>query len=234
VHHVGASLVIDGHPSERAWKSAPWTDLFVDIEGNVRPAPKFATRAKMLYDDHYWYIAAEIQEPDLWATIREHDAVIFQDNDFELFIDPSGSAARYFEIEVNQFGTEWDLFLPKAYRDGGHAVNSWEMPGLKLATSLQGTINHPGDRDRGWMVEIAMPWAAFADSGRNVVPPAPGIQWRMNFSRVEWDADTVSGRYVRRRDAAGKLLPEHNWVWSPQGVVNMHVPEKWGVVTFQR
>jgi hypothetical protein len=26
--------------------------------------------------------------------------------------------------------------------------------------------------------------------------------------------------------------PEQNWVWSPQGLVNMHLPELWGVVQF--
>ena len=27
-------------------------------------------------------------------------------------------------------------------------------------------------------------------------------------------------------------MPEYNWVWSPQGEVNMHQPEKWGYVYF--
>ena len=26
---------------------------------------------------------------------------------------------------------------------------------------------------------------------------------------------------------------EDNWVWSPQGLVDMHVPERWGVVQFE-
>jgi hypothetical protein len=44
---------------------------------------------------------------------------------------------------------------------------------------------------------------------------------------VEWQHQVVDGRYSK---IAGK--PEDNWVWSPQGVVNMHVPEKWGYVRF--
>ena len=36
------------------------------------------------------------------------------------------------------------------------------------------------------------------------------------------------------QDAAGKDLPEHNWVWSPQGVINMHYPERWGYLQFTR
>jgi len=225
-------IAIDGRMTEAAWSRARWTSDFTDIEGSLRPRPRFRTRVKMLWDDHYWYIAARLDEPDLWATIRERDAVIFRDNDFEIFADPSGTARRYFEIETNQFATVWDLFLPKPYSEGGHAVNEWNIDGLHIAVALDGTINHPGDRDRGWSVELAIPWTAFADSGHNVVPPRPGSEWRVNFSRVEWDADPVGGRYVKRVDSAGKPLPEHNWVWSPQGVINMHVPARWGFVRF--
>ncbi len=231
-NRANTPIRIDGRPDDAAWSRAPWTAYFTDIEGEIRPAPRYKTRVKMLWDDHYWYIAAQLEEPDLWATIRERDAVIFRDNDFELFVDPRGIAARYFEVEMNQFATVWDLFLPKAYRDGGHAVNEWNIDNLKIAVALDGTVNHPGDHDRGWTVELAIPWEAFADSGRNIVPPPAGTSWRVNFSRVEWDVDTIGGAYVKRKDPSGKALPEHNWVWSPQGVVNMHVPERWGVVVF--
>ena len=37
----------DGHP----WKRAPRTPLFVDIEGDKKPLPRFATRVAMLWDD---------------------------------------------------------------------------------------------------------------------------------------------------------------------------------------
>jgi hypothetical protein len=225
-------IVIDGRLDDSAWRAASWTDWFTDIEGSIRPVPRYRTRVKMLWDDQYWYVAAQLQEPDLWATIRQRDAVIFRDNDFEIFVDPSGTTHRYFEIEMNQFATVWDLFLPKPYRDQGTPDNSWNIDHLKIAVQLRGTINHPGDRDTSWTVELAMPWRAFADSGRNVVPPHAGDQWRVDFSRVEWDVDTIHGAYVKHTDARGKPLPEHNWVWSPQGAVDMHIPEMWGVVQF--
>ncbi|MES1259646.1 MAG: carbohydrate-binding family 9-like protein [Gemmatimonadota bacterium] len=226
------AITIDGKLTEAEWAAAPWTSDFTDIEGSLRPAPPLKTRVRMLWDEQYWYIAAELEEPDLWATVRGRDEVVFRDNDFEIFVDPSGTAHRYFEIELNQIATVWDLFLPKPYREGGHAVNEWNITGLQIVTALHGTLNHPGDHDRGWTVELAIPWAAFADSGRNTVPPPSGARWRVNFSRVEWDVDTAGGAYVKRKDRAGKALPEHNWVWSPQGVVNMHVPERWGTIEF--
>lgn len=224
---------LDGRLDDPAWRRAAWTADFTDIEGPLRARPPLRTRVKMLWDDQYWYVGAELEEPDLWATITQHDAVIFHDNDFELFIDPGGTTHRYFEIEVNALATVWDLFLPRPYRDGGQAVNGWNVDGLRAEVALTGTLNQPGDRDRGWSVELAIPWSAFADSAGVRVPPKAGDQWRVNFSRVEWDRDTVAGAYRVRRDAVtGKPAPEHNWVWSPQRVVNMHLPELWGVVQF--
>ncbi len=226
-------LVIDGKLNEMAWQRAEWTDDFVDIEGDLKPQPRFRTRAKMLWDDRFFYIAGELEEPEVWAKLRKRDAVIFYDNDFEVFIDPDGDTHRYYELEVNAFSTEWDLFLVKPYRDGGPALHAWDIQGLKTAVAVDGTINKPGDRDKGWTIEIAIPWEVLKEAAPDGAPPQPGSQWRVNFSRVEWQTQVESGDYVKVKDPnTGKPLPEDNWVWSPQGVINMHYPEMWGFVQF--
>jgi hypothetical protein len=221
-------LKIDGRLDEAGWARARWTDWFVDIEGAAKPKPRFRTRAKMLWDDQFLYIATEMEEPHVWATLTEHDSVIFHDNDFEVFLNPSGDGLNYFEFEINALNTGWDLFLAKPYREGGKADNSWEIPGLRTAVQVNGTLNDPRDRDRGWIVEIAIPWSAFA-SRAPVARPKGGDQWRVNFSRVEWHLNVDGGRYVK---PAGEK--EDNWVWSPQGLINMHVPDRWGFVVFQQ
>jgi len=218
---------IDGRIDDAAWRSAPWTDYFVDIEGAVKPTPRFRTRAKMAWDNDYFYVAAEMEEPDLWGTLTEHDSVIFRDNDFEVFIDPNGDTLEYYEFEINTLNTGWDLFLDKPYRHGGKASNSWEIPGLRTAVHMDGSLNKPGDKDRGWSVEIAVPWKALAEYAHKPAPPLNGDEWRVNFSRVEWHVEVVDGKYKKTPN-----MKEDNWVWSPQGLVNMHVPEKWGRVRF--
>jgi hypothetical protein len=224
--HQTQGIVVDGKLDDAAWQKAPWSEPFVDIEGAAKPAPRFRTRMKMLWDDTYLYIGADIVEPDVWATLTQHDSVIFKDNDFEVFLNPSGDSRNYFEFEINALNTSWDLFLAKPYREGGHADNGWEIPGLKSAVFVDGTINRTGDKDRGWQVELALPWSAFQERsgfGR----PKSGDQWRINFSRVEWKT-AAAGRFTYDK------LPgrEDNWVWSPQGVVDMHRPDKWGYVRF--
>jgi len=226
-------LTVDGKLDDAGWTAAAWSDAFVDIEGDSRPQPRFRTRAKMLWDDEYFYVAAEMEEPDLWGTLTARDSVIFHDNDFEVFIDPDGDTHAYYELEVNALGTPWDLMLIKPYRDGGPAINGWDIAGLKIGLDLRGTLNRPGDRDDGWTIEIAMPWAILREAAPDHQPPRPGDRWRVNFSRVEWQMDVTDGRYAKRLKPGGKdPLPEHNWVWSPQGAINMHMPERWGYVQF--
>ena len=103
--------MLTGRLSHSDWQRAPWTDLFVDIEGDVKPRPRFDTRVKMLWDESYFYVGAVLNEPHVWATLTEHDSVIFHDNDFEVFIDPDGDNHQYYEYEINAFGTDWDLRL---------------------------------------------------------------------------------------------------------------------------
>jgi hypothetical protein len=223
----------NGKLDEPAWEKAEWTSDFVDIEGPLKPTPRFSTRAKMLWDETFLYLAAELEEPHVWATLREHDAVIFHDNDFEVFIDPDGDTHRYYEFEMNAFGTWWDLFLDRPYRDSGNPVNSWEIRGIQVGAAVNGIINEPADRDQGWTVEIAIPFAVLKENIPGGKLPAGGDQYRINFSRVEWQVDIVDGRYRKRADPqTGKPLPEDNWVWSPQGLVDMHYPEMWGFLQF--
>jgi len=224
---AASSIVIDGRPDDAAWAAAAWTDDFVDIEGPAKPTPPLRTRAKLLWDDNYLYVAAELKEPHLWATLTNHDSVIFRDPDFEVFIDPQGHTEPYYEFEMNAFNATWDLLLDKPYMDGGMPHNEWEIPGTKTAVALEGTLNNPADTDRGWTLELAFPWKVLSEHALHAGPPGEGEQWRIDFSRVEWQVTTTNGSYLKVPNKA-----EDNWVWSPTGLIDMHRPEMWGLVQF--
>jgi hypothetical protein len=230
-YRTATALVVDGKLDEPAWQATAWSDAFVDIDGVQRP--RLVTRMKMLWDDEFFYFGADLEEPHIWATLTARDSVIFQDNDFEVFIDPDGDTHAYYELEVNALNTVWDLFLVQPYRDGGPAIHAWDIAGLKTGVDLRGTINDPADRDDGWSVEIAIPWSILREGTRSRVPPRNGDQWRVNFSRVQWQLDAGDRSYTKRvNPRTGKPFPEDNWVWSPQGAINMHMPERWGFVQF--
>jgi hypothetical protein len=226
-YRASGPITVDGRMEEASWQAVPWSEPFVDIEGDIKPTPRFRTRMKMLWDNEYLYVGAELEEPHVWATLTKHDSVIFHDNDFEVFIDPDGDSHEYYEFEINALNTGWDLLLPRPYKDGGRPVDSWEIPGLKTAVHVDGTLNDPRDRDHGWTVELAFPWKVLTELASPRERPRDGDQWRINFSRVEWKHDIIDGKYRRVPNTK-----EVNWVWSPQGVVDMHRPETWGYVQF--
>jgi len=228
-HRTDLEIIVDGWLDDRAWQGAPWTDTFSDIEGPAKPAPRYRTRVKMLWDDVYLYVAARLEEPHVWATLTERDAIVFHDNDFEIFIDPNGDAREYYEIEVNALNTIFDLFLERTYLDGGPARHEWNLEGMRSAVAIDGTLNDPSDVDAGWSVEFALPWRALGEWAHRPAPPDLDDVWRMNFSRVQWRHVIKDGRYEKVAGA-----PEDNWVWSPQGAVNMHLPRRWGCVCFDR
>ncbi|AWW33139.1 carbohydrate-binding family 9-like protein [Echinicola strongylocentroti] len=232
-YRTTGNLVMDGNMDEEDWTAAKWSSLFVDIEGDAQPAPLYDTKLKMLWDEEHLYIGVWMEEPDLWATYTERESVIFHENDIEVFLDPDGDTHNYYELEINALGTEWDLMITKPYRNAGSPINGWNINGLEKGISLDGTVNDPTDKDRSWTVEMAIPWKALSQRGPAYRAPADGEQWRINFSRVQWQLEVDNNQYTKKiNPKTGKHFPEYNWVWSPQGHINMHLPEYWGYLQF--
>ena len=225
--------LMDGRLEKPFWESALWSEEFTDIEGDVRPKPTKKTRFKMLWDDLNLYIGAELEEDEIWATLTERDSIICDDNNFEIFIDPDGDTHNYYELEINALNTIWDLLLPKPYRDGGPRINAWDIRGIQTAVHTDGALNKPDAGNRGWSLEIALPWKVLRECARDGRPPKTGDVWRINFSRVKWRLNKGNGTYTKAIDPnTGEPYPEYNWVWSPMGIINMHYPELWGYLLF--
>lgn len=222
-------LNIDGLGNETSWEKAPWSDTFIDIEGEKEPTYK--TQMKMLWDDTCLYVFAKLEEPHVWGTLKQRDTIIFYNNDFEMFIDPDGDTHNYMEFEMNALNTVWDLLLTKPYRNHGKVLDSWDIHGIKTAVHIDGTLNDSSDKDTGWSVEIAIPWDVLKEANAHNNIPVKEF-WRFGFSRVNWEYDLIDGRYARKKDEKGKYHHESNWVWSPQWLINMHEPEKWGYIYF--
>lgn len=216
-YRTNQTIKIDGQLNEQAWQLTLPTTPFVDIRGENHPQPLHETEVRMLWDDKYLYIGAILKEPNIRAHLKQRDTIIYHDNDFEVFLDPNGDGQNYFEIEINALGTLFDLMLDKPYRSGGNFLIGWDCPGLKTAIHRKGTLNDSSDKDKEWSVEIAIPYHTLVANFDR--PIQAGDYWRINFSRVQW------------------LTPgqaEENWVWSPTGKIDMHMPERWGFLFFSQ
>lgn len=232
VYRTETPLQIDGIADEPAWQQANWSADFRDIEGDKKPQPLSRTRVKMLWDENNLYVYAELEEPHIWAYYTDQDQIVYHENDFEVFIDPDGDGYNYFEFEVNAQNTLFDLFLPMPYRNGGIPLISWNAQGFESAVSLVGTLNDPSDTDELWTLEMKVPFSDM-QTGMNKQVPKDGETWKINFSRVHWQTEVADRTYRKKKDAAtGRDFPEYNWVWSAPGLINMHYPERWGMLQF--
>lgn len=228
VQRAATAPTIDGKLTEPSWAAADWTAPFVDSRGRNRAAPPYRTRAKMMWDDSYLYVAAQLEEPDVRASFTTRDTSIWRENAFELFIDPDGDTHNYYEYQINARGTQWDLMLTKPYRDAATPrISAWDIRGLKKAVAVRGTLNDPSDTDEGWTVELALPWSVLAEAAPDAQPPQDGDQWRLNLTRMQWPATVQDGNYMQDTTESGAFA------WSPQGGTgNYHKPERWGIVEF--
>ena len=210
------------------------------------------TRAAVLWDDTYLYVGYWVEEPFVEATLTERDSLIYKNNDVELFI-AGRDAYYEFEINAFGTIYEVFFIWEQAFESSGYARRpefdrtregvrpfngvgfkkhprgprigywNWDMPGLATAVHVDGTINDNRDRDRGWTVELRIPWRSLeplAMPDGRALPPRDGDVWRMDFSRFNQYKEAPPAK-----DPGG-------WAWSPHGVWDSHVPELFPRVRF--
>jgi len=249
-YKVKTPLNIDGRLGESEWQIVPRSQRFRNLFSGATTIHD--TRAAVLWDDKFLYVAYWIEEPNVQATLTERDSYIYQNNDVEFFI--AGQDA-YYEFEINAYGTIYEvLFIwEESFIKGGfdtvdvfnrnkagvrpfHGVGykphprgrrigfwNWDFPGLQSAVFVDGTINNDEDRDRGWMVELALPWSGMSAlilRDNHSLPPKDGDTWRMDFSRFNQYKEAPPAN-----DSGG-------WAWSPHGVWDSHVPECFTYIHF--
>ncbi len=212
-----------GRLDEATWRKATPLSPLRDLGGGPSA---YAADIRMAYDEDYLYIGAVLPTKTLRATQTARDSVIYHDDDFEVFLDPTGTGRNYLELEINALGTVWDLFLTAPYREGAAcvALHDWDIKGLRSAVTLQGTLNAGEGDDTSWTVELAWPWASVtghSELPRRGRPPAPGTELRMNFSRVDHPSGAPFGT---------PGYAETNTVWAPTRQTTIHAPEHWGRV----
>ena len=247
---VDTPPVIDGKLDEICWQHAPRSPRFCDL---ISGAPAlYDTRAAVLWDDENLYVGYWVEEPNVQARLTERDALIYEDNDVELFI--AGQDA-YYELEINALGTIYEVFFvweeaferagyhlrPEFRRDAegvrpfpgvgfanhprGSRIGYWNLDfdGLRSAVHVNGTLNDERDRDSGWTVELALPWRGLASIA------APDGR---SLPPKDGDIWRMDFSRFNQYKAAPPANDSGGWVWSPHGVWDSHIPELFTKVCF--
>ncbi len=97
-----------------------------------------------------------------------------------------------------------------------------DFPGLRSAVQVDGTLNDRRAVDKGWRVELALPWAGMSwlADGR-ALPPQDGDVWKIFF-----------GRFEKLELGGTRTQPQPAWCWNKHGTADTHLPERFTQVQF--
>ncbi|MBT3375683.1 MAG: family 20 glycosylhydrolase [Lentisphaerae bacterium] len=179
---------IDGVSAEKAWNGAAVLEPFSAIDGGA-PA-KEQTSCRLFHDGTTLFIAATLHTATpgrLKATLTRHDADVWTDDAFEIFITGADAETRFYQFAVNPLGTRAEL----STKDRLAFDHDW-----RAATSRTET---------GWHVEVALPL------GPLVGTPDAGLSFGVNFAREnrvtgELSCWSPTGKSFLRPDRFGRAV----------------------------
>jgi hypothetical protein len=210
--HIANPITIDGNLQKPEWQAIEPVMLQPvtgETAGSFQP-----TTFRACWTDSHLYLAFHCEDRDIWGTLTERDAPLYNEEVVEAFLCPTGDLRHYYEFEVSPRNVIFDatVYSPDLHRKTMKVDTSWECPGLEAAVIVQGTLEDRTDVDEWWSLEIAIPFAAFSE----VQPPQPGDSWRANFYRID------------------RATPPEFTAWSPtlETPANFHVPERFGFLQF--
>jgi hypothetical protein len=202
--------LIDGTLDDPVWRKAKAVRLLRNQDGAL---PRFATIARLLWDAQCLYVGFECEDTRIYATLTERDAPLWEQEVVEVFVDANCDRIGYVEIEVSPLNTLLDLYVlnrpPRPFR----GLFDWDSVGMRHAVRVDGDARDPDSVDRGWSVEMALPWADFATAPHQ--PPRVGDVWRLNLYRID--------RYQGQQEL---------YAWSPTLCETFHVPQRFGELVF--
>ncbi|MEM7447212.1 MAG: carbohydrate-binding family 9-like protein [Myxococcota bacterium] len=202
---------IDGKMDEALWKRARSSRRFVNTR--TGGLAEFRVTAKTLWDERHFYVGIQVQDDFIQSTYQNLDDHLWEQDAVEVMIDPSGRGHNYFELQVSPTGVVFDTRYDSRRhpRPFGHVT--WHSD-VEAAVDIEGIANDR-EKDRGYTVEMAIPWSAFRAGSPPFARPQAGQQWRVNFYVM--DARPEGQR------AAG---------WSAPMVGDFHKPDRFGRIRF--
>jgi len=167
--------VIDGRPDDTVWKSAPADRVGAMVtSAPERPAttPAQGATVTLGWDARNLYILFACRETRLAerkAPARAfNDLGIAEDDEVEVFLDPSGARKGYRHLLINAAGA-----LANRYLHNGVGTLA-SKPACRVKTW---TLEH--GEGGTWYVEMAIPFGYHVQG-----PPQPDDRWVANFTRA--------------------------------------------------
>ena len=214
-------IEVDGNLDDPAWTQALLVDTFYETAfGDNRP-PSVRTAARLMYDDHFLYVAVECDDPEpsrIRAPYVDRDQVFGEQDNFVVFLDPHNDRQTAQEFRVNPRGIQADGiyydadgnedFGPDFYYDAAARITArgWTAE-LRIPLS---SLRYPRADPQSWGLLL---WRNYPRDYRYLIylePPAPQLQLPdLPFLGDHGPARAAlvaapGGRPLRQRPAGGR------------------------------
>lgn len=196
------------------------------------------------------FVEAKLTERDS-IVFLENDLELFIDGGdcyYELEVNAANTIYEVFFIwkdayqKAGKYDTpQFDVHQSQAYTFGGDydrsgatfwkgthprgvrwAFTNFDLDGLETAVQIEGTLNDHTDIDKGWSLEIGIPWKSLSllANGRTL-PPSNGDVWNM-----------LLGRFQKLMVGGKEVQPHPAMVLTSHDKYDTHLPEKWSRIEF--
>lgn len=192
---------------DAAWQQAAvFKEVYPFNEKEAVPKP--ATIWRLLWDEQYFYARFECADEDIEAPAYKRDEPVFSRDCVEIFILPEFRTGVYWELVVSPSGSIYDGLNCKKFEEFASVTRAEEnIVGLKIAYSVRGTVNQPGDKDEGYIVDMAIPFSELPTYTRGN-KPQPGYHLWLMLVRLDY-----AGGKLKAYSFKPLLLWGHN-IWN--------------------
>jgi hypothetical protein len=242
---VGSSpSVVYPCPRAPSAAQAPRTSRFVNsVTGGVA---FLHTDAALAWDDEHLHISVWLEERDVWTTGEPRGGLTWQENTVEVLLAADG-ALYNLSVNAAGATQELLFIWHDAYHRGGRCdvpdldlatqspmvvggdsaphhrrgrrwlFDNWKLADLQVDILVDGTLNQRHEIDRGWQVQLALPWSGLQHVLDVDRPPVAGSRLRIALARNQvMDHNTVRQAGV--------------WSWHAAGVAGLYAPESYPVI----
>ena len=176
---------------------------------------QYKTHVKMLYSETGLYVLMQAEDATITSTMKADFLNLWEEDIFEVFLWTDERYPIYFEYEISPMGFELPIIVPNFDGEflGWRPWRYDDKRKTRTATTVTGGSKQSGAKVTGWKAEVFIPYDLLRPLQN--VPPKPGMRWRANFYRVDYDE--------------GKKT---SWDWARVGS-GFHEFEKFGTLIFE-
>ena len=206
-----SAFEINGKGTHENWNITEW----VKLPQRKSSGDNLETNVKVLYSESGLYFLFQCQDRKITSTMDADFMDLWKEDVVEVFLWPDENLPVYFEYELSPMNYELPIIVSNKKGDlvRWQPFHYEEDRKTRHATSVKGGEKKSNSRVSSWTAEFFIPYKLLRPLKN--VPPEPGMEWRANFYRVDYDNETVD-----------------TWSWQLTRK-NFHDYQNFGILSFQ-